>query len=312
MQVRAVERWLDEGWTPWRIAYGGTGLVATSAGVYGYAVAPHHPGAVWWLLAALAVVATWALSEAGRWRIKYRRLVRKLEASSSPAAVPLNKLAADGQGLLANLGNHMAWWGTKRLLPDGIPGRLIRWESDVDDALADHPELRILFRDAPKILVSRPLSGLAFGRLEYQLEVLGAVTNGKDEKEMSGTPRDAIAEARTRLTLYYSKRTDSTQELHQRGCDLRNRINSSGNPESELNRGLARSLDRWENDLDAALMYWGDLGRLESLVPDFPSSLPRIREISERIERELEMLSMAMKRLRESCEWAAVCGTRKT
>ena len=57
----AVEQWLDEGWSPWRIGYGLANLIAMIITVYVYARQPHHPGAIWWLMAAVAVAALWAL-----------------------------------------------------------------------------------------------------------------------------------------------------------------------------------------------------------------------------------------------------------
>jgi hypothetical protein len=82
-----IEKWLDEGWSPWRIAYGTASLVALGVTVVGYAAHPHHPGPVWWLLAAIAVVAAWALLEMVRWRTRHNRLQRRLaEYESKPSA----------------------------------------------------------------------------------------------------------------------------------------------------------------------------------------------------------------------------------
>ncbi len=120
MQVRAVEQWLDEGWSPWRVGYGLANLVALAVTVYIYVTQPHHPGAIWWLTAAVAVVALWALGEMFRWRIKYRRLLIAQQASSSePLPLPIKKLLTDGKALQADLGSHMSWWGTDRLCPGG-------------------------------------------------------------------------------------------------------------------------------------------------------------------------------------------------
>jgi len=78
-----VERWLEEGWSPWRIAYGVASLVALGVTVVGYVAHPHHPGSVWWLLTAVAVVAAWALLEMVRWRTRHNRLERRLAECES-------------------------------------------------------------------------------------------------------------------------------------------------------------------------------------------------------------------------------------
>ena len=77
MRIPVIERWLDEGWSPWRIAVGAGSLVALGVTVVGYVAHPRHPGAVWWLLAAVAVVAVWALLEMVRWRVRYKRLQQR-------------------------------------------------------------------------------------------------------------------------------------------------------------------------------------------------------------------------------------------
>jgi len=40
VQVRAVEQWLDEGWSPWRVGYGLANLVALAVTVYIYVSQP--------------------------------------------------------------------------------------------------------------------------------------------------------------------------------------------------------------------------------------------------------------------------------
>jgi hypothetical protein len=76
---KAVERWLDEGWSPARIALNGTAFVITVATVAAYATQAHHPGAVWWLLIAVAVIAVWTFSEMLRWRIRHNRIQAELQ-----------------------------------------------------------------------------------------------------------------------------------------------------------------------------------------------------------------------------------------
>jgi hypothetical protein len=82
VRIRAVERWIDEGWSIWRIGYGTVALIATGVALFGYVVAPHHPGAQWWLLGGALVITVWALLEAARWRIKYQRLLVQRLVSS--------------------------------------------------------------------------------------------------------------------------------------------------------------------------------------------------------------------------------------
>ncbi len=109
--VQAVERWLDEGWSPWRIGVGTISLVSLGVTVYGYAAHPHHPGSVWWLLGAALVMTAWSLSEMLRWRVRHNRLRaqvnsvradledarRELEAAGHPAA---SAPTASGSALL--------------------------------------------------------------------------------------------------------------------------------------------------------------------------------------------------------------------
>ncbi len=108
VQVKAVERWLEDGWSPWRIGYGVVGLVLAGVGVIGYATQPHHPGAVWWLLAAVAVVAVWALLEMVRWRIRHNRLQTELRARTGELddarqALDENPTAVPGVGLILEI-----------------------------------------------------------------------------------------------------------------------------------------------------------------------------------------------------------------
>jgi hypothetical protein len=197
VQLPAVERWLDEGWPPWRIAYGTVGLVATVAAVYGYVRQGHHPGAIWWLLAAVAVVAAWALGEMLRWRIKYRRLlVNQREASHqelSPAeeaataaarrdaetARKLRKLFGDGRVLLTDIaasagGDHAS---SREPIRYNMPGKIARWEENVIGALAEMPETRAGFERAPAHDGAVPSYGSARDRIRYQLTVIKTALN---------------------------------------------------------------------------------------------------------------------------------------
>jgi hypothetical protein len=78
--VHAVEQWLDEGWSPWRIGVGSLSLVSLGVTVFGYAAHPHHPGSVWWILGAAVVIIVWLLSEMLRWRVRHNRLRAQLNA----------------------------------------------------------------------------------------------------------------------------------------------------------------------------------------------------------------------------------------
>ncbi len=57
-------------------------LVALIVTLASYATHPHHPRAVWWLTAAVAVFALWAFEEMLRWRIRHNRLKRELDRRS--------------------------------------------------------------------------------------------------------------------------------------------------------------------------------------------------------------------------------------
>ena len=86
---KAVERWLDEGSSPLRIGYGLVSFVALVVAFVGYVAHPHHPGAVWWLLAAVAVIAVWALLEMVRWHVLHNRLQRRLAEYEPARNTPL-------------------------------------------------------------------------------------------------------------------------------------------------------------------------------------------------------------------------------
>lgn len=102
--MRTVERWLDEGWSPWRIGYGAVNFVALSVTVAVYVTYPHHPGAVWWLLAAVAVVTVWSLGEMARWRIRHNRLQQRLQRLADTVAPPATPEASQPPARQASLG----------------------------------------------------------------------------------------------------------------------------------------------------------------------------------------------------------------
>ncbi len=205
MRVRAVERWLDEGWSPWRIGYGVLGLVTLTAAVYGYVSQSRHRNVA--VIAGIAIIAVWALLEMVRWRIRYKRLsaaltvihntesqnvesakskasaiLRAVEASSQAEADKrLRKLLRDGRVLHANHGATAPWgWRMATVLP----GRVARWETDVCEALTNKPEIYRELLSAPDWDPSDWNSRPAYDRVAYQLKVLEEAV-GTNTQEMS-------------------------------------------------------------------------------------------------------------------------------
>jgi hypothetical protein len=299
VEIRAVERWLDEGWTPWRVAYGSASLISLVVAVYGYAVHPRHLGWIVWTLICVIGIAVWALLEASRWRIKYRRLARSQHAALPEGQQPIGKLLAAGKSLEANIGNHMAWWGTDRLLPKGIPERLTRWGSDVAEALIIQPEIRALFQNAPSVDAKQPISGQAYGRLEYQLRVLNSLTVDGTLDSGSNLSESDAGKVRAGLVAYYSERDEKLRELHERGHELRISIDPSADPDVEARLNLVQGIQNWEASVRTSLMYWPDLNRFDSIITFGGLPLPSIGEIRDRIQQELEVLRIARKRSRE-------------
>ena len=298
VQIRAAERWLDEGWSPWRIGYGVANLIALTVTVYIYARQFHHPGAIWWLTAAVAVVALWALGEMLRWRIKYRRLLSAQQASSSePPPQPISRLLAGGKELRANIGNHMAWWGANRLLPSGVPGRIVRWEGSVSEALTNQPLVRALFQNTPDVDVSRPISGRAYGRLEHQLRVLESATSDDMGDSESDSDRSAAARAEATLAAYYAERVKRLRGLHEQGTELQSVTNSSGDRDVEIGSDPLRDIQDWEAQVGNALMYWPDLNRFGSIITLGLVPAPSVGEMCNRVGQELEALQTAIQRL---------------
>ena len=259
---------------------------------------PHHPGALWWLMAAVAVVALWALGEMLRWRIKYRRLLIAQQASSSePPPQPIGKLLTDGKELQANIGNHMSWWGADRLLPNGAPGRIVRWEGNVSEALINQPEIRALFQNAPDLDVNRPISGQAYGRLEYELKVLESAVNDGTGDFNSNSDQSAIARVESGLAAYYAERVKSLQEVHEDGCMLRTTIVAANDRDAETDSTLMSLIGKWDKKVRNVLMYWPDLNTFGWVSSTGLSSRPNIEEVYEGVGQRLEVLQTAIKRL---------------
>jgi hypothetical protein len=271
--------------------------VATGVTLYGYASHPHHPGAVWWLLGAVAVIAAWALIEAGRWRVKYRRLLAIRQAASAESQTkPISKLLADGKELQANIGNHMAWFGTNRLLPSGAPGRIVRWGSDVCEALTSNPEIRTLFQNAPEIDPNSPISGRGYARVEYQLKVLNSAVS---DNTGDFTANSAF-QVRADLEDYRSERLKRLGILRQEGIRFRDRLNAIRDPYAKVDDTLVIEVRNWEAPIKNALMYWPDLNRFSILLTGSPYKPLTVRDLSGRIGEEIEALDIAAKRLAES------------
>lgn len=108
-----VERWLDKGWSPFRVTWSALSAVGAVATAIGYAVHPHHPGAVWWLTIAVAIAAAWAISEMVRWRIRHNRLEAALQAATVDTATALEPPAvsapAPEQLTVAELSHFKHW-----------------------------------------------------------------------------------------------------------------------------------------------------------------------------------------------------------
>ncbi len=239
VQVHALEQWLDEGWSPWRIGYGLANLIAMTVTVFVYVRQPHHPGAIWWLMAAVAIVALWALGEMLRWRIKYRRLLIAQQASSSELQPqPIRKLLTDGKELHADIANHASWWGADRLLTNGVPGRIVRWEGNASEALINQPEVLILFQNAPSLDANRPISGQACGRLEHELNVLESAINGGAGDFKPSSDQSVVARVKTDLEAYYAERVKSLQEVREEGCALLTTIIADNDRDAEADSGL--------------------------------------------------------------------------
>lgn len=296
MQIRAVEQWLNEGWSPWRIGYGTVTLVATGVAVYGYVREPHHPGAVWWLLAGTGVIAIWALAEMLRWRIKYRRLLAAQQAdpSASPPR-PARELLAEGKGLKADVGSFCASWGANRPLPGALPGKITRWEANVDKTLNRQPEIRTLFGNAPHVDASRPISGQAYGRIEYELRVLESITNNGvgDSRTTSGQDPTAAAKVQTAITAYRAEKVKKLHELCREGDEFQSILSSNENQSEVL-----RDIQQWEAIALSTLSYWPDLwNRFSNARIINLFELPKIEEVRTTVEQQLEILQAAVNRL---------------
>ena len=301
VQIHAVERWLDEGWSPSRIGYGTITLVATGVTLYGYVSHPRHPGAVWWLLAAVTVIAVWALLEAGRWRIKYQRLLAARQASSSASrSKPISKLLAEGKGLQADIGSVNAALGALRVnqpMTGSLPGKIARWEGSVSEALAKQPEILDLFQNAPKVDAARPLSWLAYSRIEYQLTVLEIIVTNHmaNSKAASGQEMNLASTVQAELEAYYRRRVSRIYELYEQGHKLRATLGSSGDLKDQGNPDLVNDINQWESLIGNVLIYWSNLyPQLKNAQQKLIFEYTKVLDARERFDRELDILQTAM------------------
>lgn len=294
VQVPAVEHWLDEGWSPWRIGYGLANLIAMAVTVYVYAREPRHPGAVWWLLATVAIVAVWALGEMLRWRIKYRRLLTSQQkALPEPSPHAIRKLLNDGKRLQADIAHQMSFFGTNCLARRDFPGRIIRWEGEVYEALANKEGIRALIQGAPDLDTNRMISGEAFGRIEYEMKVLQAATDGGTEEFNSD--QDAVAKVQSALAAYYAARIMRLQEVCEEGRRIQVALEVNSGVSQIVQRSINQRIDRWCKEVSDVLKYWPDLDKF-GYMPD----LLDIGQTRQRVQQALEALHIANERLPEA------------
>jgi hypothetical protein len=92
-----IEKWLDQGWSPFRVTYSVMATLIFAVTLYGYASHPHHPGGLWYALGAAVIFAIWAVTEMLRWRIRHNRLKDQLARKDAPlAAAPSQPVNMDG------------------------------------------------------------------------------------------------------------------------------------------------------------------------------------------------------------------------
>ena len=81
----AKTAWVREGWPLAQVVVRVVTAVITGATIYAYVRKPHGPGAAWWLAAAFAIAALWAILEMVRLKIRHRPLgVESLPLRGTP------------------------------------------------------------------------------------------------------------------------------------------------------------------------------------------------------------------------------------
>lgn len=193
----------------------------------------------------------------------------------------------------------MSWWGTNRLLPNGAPGRIVRWEGNIDEALINQPEIRTLFRKAPDLDVNKPTSGQAYGRLEYELKVLESATSDALEDFSSDSDPSAIARVEAGLAAYYAERVERLRELHNEGAKLSNVIRSSGERDDPIASALLKDIRSWGAKVEKVLKYWPDINTFGRITFMGLVQAPSIGEVYDEVEQELEALQTAINRLQK-------------
>lgn len=127
------------------------GAIGTVATTYAYVSHPHHPGAVWWLVTALGIVAVWLLADVAkaRWSEHQRKeRVRRLQESPeisgetiflweliAPGARPIvsdrtfRNCTINGPGLVTFIGNTEMVAVTLAMLETGGDPEQVMFES---------------------------------------------------------------------------------------------------------------------------------------------------------------------------------------
>jgi hypothetical protein len=145
--------------------------------------------------------------------------------------------------------------------------------------------------------VSRPISGPAYGRLEYELKVLESATSDDARDSGSESDHSTAARAEAALAVYYADRVERLRQLHEQGTELQNIIDSSGDRDVETGSGLVRDIQDWDARVGNALMYWPDLNRFGSISTIGLFEAPSIGDAYNRVGQELETLQTAIQRL---------------
>jgi hypothetical protein len=254
------------------------------------------------LLGGTLVITVWALLEAGRWRIKYRRLLAARQ-SSTPASrsKPISKLLAEGKGLQADVGSvivALGAWRASHPMTGALPGKIARWEGSVSETLAKQPEILDLFRNAPEVDAARPLAFQAYSRIEYQIKVLEniAANHASDSKPASDQKMSPTSRVQAALEAHFTKRASRLYELYEQGQKLRATLGSNGKLKDLGNPDLVDNINRWQSSVEGALIYWPDQYIQNSnvrrtLIYEFTDVLGA----SEQIGRELSILHSAMR-----------------
>jgi len=204
-------------------------------------------------------------------------------------------------GLKADIGSVSVAMGALRTshpMTGTLPGKIARWEGSVSEALANQPEILNLFEHAPKVDAARPLSWLAYNRVEHQLTVLETIisNHNADPQAASGHKTDLAGRVQAKLEEYHARRVNILYELYEQGDKLKAVLGPGGYLKDQGNPDLVNDINQWESLIRTALIYWPDLyiqlkneqGR--RLIFEHTSIL----DACERLDRELGLLHTAM------------------